>query len=111
MGCPFLLSWVGLATRFEVLKVRAVPRLQQKVVVNGIRTPITLQGRSHVHTLGPPGHRGTWHTCLYINYLGKVYEENEWRKHFRTARCDVTAPLYEGQGVGTRGGIEKGLYY
>ena len=28
-------------------------------------------------------------TCLYIHYLGKVYEENEWRKH-----CDVTAQLY-----------------
>ena len=26
-------------------------------------------------------------TCLVI------YEENEWRKHFRTARCDVSAQL------------------
>merc|ERR1712082_217533 len=96
------------ATRFEVLKVRAVPRLQKKVVVNGIRTPITLQGRSHVHTLGPPGHRGTQHTCLYINYLGKVYEENEWRKHFQTAGCDVTAQLtLKGKGQGREMG--KGL--
>ena len=35
----------------------------------------------------------SWRTCLYINYLGKIYEENEWRKHFRTAHCDVTAQL------------------
>ena len=36
---------------------------------------------------------------LYINYLGKVHEENEWRKHFRTGRCDVPAQLKEGQGL------------
>ena len=33
-------------------------------------------------------------TRLYINYLGKVYEENEWRRHFRNPSCDVTAQLY-----------------
>ena len=36
---------------------------------------------------------------LYINDLGKVYEENECRKHFRTAHCDVTAQLKEDQGL------------
>ena len=43
-------------------------------------------------------HDPTWlcprRTRLYINYLGKVYEENEWRKHFRNPSCDVTAQLY-----------------
>ena len=43
-------------------------------------------------------HDPTWlcprRTSLYINYLGKVYEENEWRKHFRNQSCDVTAQLY-----------------
>ena len=33
-------------------------------------------------------------TRLYINYLGKVYEENEWREHFRKLSCDITAQLY-----------------
>ena len=46
-------------------------------------------------------HDQTWfcprRTRLYINYLGKVYEENEWRKHFRNVSCDVTAQLYSWQ--------------
>ena len=58
-------------------------------------------------------HDPTWlcprRTRLYINYLGKVYEENEWRKHFRKPSCDVTAQLYRSSAQGVISGVRLGL--
>ena len=54
----FLPLLIVIVKRYRKGGEREGERHAAKVVVNGIRTPNTLQGRSHVHTLGPPGHRG-----------------------------------------------------